>query len=704
MKLTQIALLLFVFIACSVNEELEIQDEILWDSYGIPHIYANSDSSLYYMAGWAQMKNHGDLILKLYGEARGVSAELWGEGFEVNKDMHRLGIIDQLETSYQNLAPQYQQMLSSFADGVNTYAEKHRSTLNKEYLKILPVRETDLIAHYFRVINYEFLIKWELQAAQRSKAGSNAWAVSGKKTTTGNSMLVANPHLWWSDLFLWYEQQFTTPDYNLYGVSLVGQPSIAIGFNENVSWTHTVNPMDNTDFFEVKKKDETYYLDGEYLPFEESGYTVKALKEDGTIETHNLTRKKTKHGIVVKELDDKVIVIRFAQMEDYTPFLEQYYLMGKAKNLDEFNSALSLRQMPFLNTLYADKSGNIMHHFGGLIPKKNGDWEKWQDVVSGDSSADIWTDYYAYDELPTVVNPSGGWLQNANEPPFINTLPQVLNEDDFASHITPKMEGAFYLRPQRSARLLHESDDISFDQLVALKHDNKAEFALRIQDDLENLRSSTSDSLVLAAIATLTKWDATYDAESAGAIFFMEFVNTWAAENNTSSRGLLTIGFEKTWDIENPITTPDGFKNPEEMIEILKTAVENHLEKYPALEVPYGDYYRLKVGSYEYPGTGGSQSLGVFRIMSASPAENGQFVGGFGDTFVLVVEMGDSIKAKGLLTYGNSSDPDSPHYGDQLELFSKNELRDIWFDRASQEVHVGYVKNINDMVDMPRIE
>ena len=101
---------------------------------------------------------------------------------------------------------------------------------------------------------------------------------------------------------------------------------------------------------------------------------------------------------------------------------------------------------------------------------------------------------------PTVVNPPpGGWLQNANEAPYVNTLPSVLKVNDFAPHITEPMNGMF-LKPHRSARLLHENDSIGFDGLVPLKHDTKAEFALRIQDNLLNLKEHTSDLLVLEAI------------------------------------------------------------------------------------------------------------------------------------------------------------------------------------------------------------
>jgi len=696
MKIIYIAILLVLISACSTPTKINItQDEILWDSYGVPHIYASSDSSLYYMAGWAQMKNHGNLILKLYGEGRGVSAELWGENFEINKEMHELGIIDQLQASYKQLSPKYQQILTSFAAGINSYAEKNSVELEEKYKQVLPITAEDIIAHYFRVINYEFLIKLMISTNER-KAGSNAWAVSGKRTTSGNSMLVANPHLWWSDLFLWHEQQFTTDEANIYGATLVGLPNIVIGFNDHVSWTHTVNPMDNTDFFEVKRKGNKYLLDNEYLPFEEFSYTIKKQKDDGSIESHELIRKKTKHGVVVKEYEDKVIAMRFAQMENYTPYLEQYYLMGKAKSLEDFNEALSLRQMPFLNTLYADSEGNIMYHFGGLIPKKNGDWYKWQDIVSGDSSTNIWTDYYQSDELPTVVNPPGGWLQNANEPPYLNTLPRVLNPNEFASHITPNLKG-LYFRPQRSIKLLHENDSISFDELVALKHNNNAEFALRIQDDLQGLSTSTSDSLTLQAIKTLTDWDASYDNHSLGAIFFIEFVNTWAAQKGVSSRGLLNVGFEKKWTIDDPIQTPDIFKNPEEVLDALKLAAQNHLKKYPALGVPYGDYFRLKAGKHDYPATGGDQSLGIFRILSAQTDDKNTFRGAFGDTFVLVVEMGENVRAKGLLSYGNSSNPDNPHYGDQLKHFSKNELRDIWIDRTDQETNLELKESINDM-------
>nr|WP_297913248.1 penicillin acylase family protein [uncultured Allomuricauda sp.] len=681
------------FISCNPTDSSITENEILWDTYGVPHIYATSDNDLYFMSAWGQMKNHGDLILKLYGEARGTSAEMWGEGFEVNKALHHLGLYGQLQPAYDNLDPKYQEMLQSFAAGINAYADKHGQELDAKYRKVLPVTPNDIIAHSFRVVNYEFLIRSTFLSNQKIEGGSNSWALSGSKTSTGNAMLVVNPHLPWGDLFIWHEQQFVTDEYNMYGATLVGNPSITLGFNANVSWTHTVNTIDNTDLFQIKKQGDTYFLDDEYLPFEEQKYTIKTLQEDGTLKTDEFTRKRTKHGIVISETEDTALAIRFAQMDEISPLIEQYDLMSKAKNLDDMKNALALKQMPFLNTVYADKEGNIMHHFGGLVPEKNGDWDKWQGVVSGDSSADIWTEYYESDELPVVVNPPSGWLQNSNDPPYINTLPTVLDPKDFASHIAPNN---MRLRPQRAARLMHEEDSISFERLVALKHDNKAELAIRLHDDLLALKEETSDSLVLEAIDVMTQWDGSYDGTSLGALFFNTFTNTWAFEKRTSPFQLGSL-LKDPWEYDDPINTPDGFTDNAEMIDIIKKTVENHLKTYPTLEVPYGDYYKLQVGDLEYPATGGPQHLGVFRIMYARPNGEGQFIGNFGDSFVLVLEMGEEINAKGLLTYGNSSNPDSKHYGDQLEMFSKNELRNIWFKQSDQEANLELRENKNDM-------
>ncbi|MBL8120800.1 MAG: penicillin acylase family protein, partial [Anaerolineae bacterium] len=84
MKRSFALLALFFLIAAlpvgAQDESLTEQPEILWDTWGVPHIFSPTNEGLFYAFGWAQAQNHADLILRLYGEARGRAAEYWGEG------------------------------------------------------------------------------------------------------------------------------------------------------------------------------------------------------------------------------------------------------------------------------------------------------------------------------------------------------------------------------------------------------------------------------------------------------------------------------------------------------------------------------------------------------------------------------------------------------------------------------------------------
>src|SRR3984957_7994520 len=75
--------LLFV---CTLPCFAAAKTEILWDQYGVPHIFAASREEMFHAHGWAQMKNQANLLLQLYGESRGRAAEYWGPS---NLDLDR---------------------------------------------------------------------------------------------------------------------------------------------------------------------------------------------------------------------------------------------------------------------------------------------------------------------------------------------------------------------------------------------------------------------------------------------------------------------------------------------------------------------------------------------------------------------------------------------------------------------------------------
>ena len=496
-------------------------------------------------------------------------------------------------------------------------------------------------------------------------------------------MLLANPHLPWNDFWLFFEAHLITNTNNLYGATLIGLPTLGIGFNQNLGWTHTVNTLDNVDFYELAIKENQYLIDGQYKDFAVDSIPIK-LKNDGSIKEEFVIRKRSDFGMVVKESSDKAVVIRWPNIDGKLNALGQWRAMGKATNLKEFKKAINKNTLPLFNIIYGDKDDNIMYHFGGNIPKKKGNWQKWQSIVSTSSSDEIWEDYYQTSKLPSYLNPDSGWIQNANDPPYTSTFPAKIDPHQFESHISPNY---MTFRSQRSAKLIENASKITLDEFITLKHDTKSELALRIQDELKSLKDKTKDSLTLAALDVLTKWDASFDASSSGAILFMNLINQIGTDKY----------FEKPWSYKDPLHSPDGLINEEKMLQAIRSTAKKQLTKLGSLNTPFGNLFRLKVGEYEYPGNGGPGNLGLFRTMHYIPGKDGKFYPYHGDSYVCAVEFGKQIKAKALMSYGNATQKGNSHVGDQLKLLSDKKLREIWYTRSEQEEHLELREKLDSM-------
>jgi acyl-homoserine-lactone acylase len=202
-------------------------------------MYATSYNNLYKMMGWAQMRNHADLILKLYGEARARSSEYWGEDPQRDQLLHKLGLLDAAESSFDQMTQTEREIIESFAEGINAFAEKYPDQIDEKYRLVLPVKPQDVIYHSTRVMYFEFLISGNLRTVNQWTPGSNAWAINGSRTASGNAMLMANPHLVWDGFFRFFEAHLITDENSLYGSTLIGIPTLGIAFNKYLGWTHT---------------------------------------------------------------------------------------------------------------------------------------------------------------------------------------------------------------------------------------------------------------------------------------------------------------------------------------------------------------------------------------------------------------------------------------------------------------------------------
>ncbi|MEH1913137.1 MAG: acylase [Nostoc sp.] len=647
--------------------------EILWDTYGIPHIYGKDAPSTFQAFGWAQMQSHANLLLRLYGQARGKAAEYWGEEYlESDKWVLTMGVPNRANSWYRAQSPAFRSYINAFTSGINTYAKAHPDLIDEQLKIVLPVKPEDVLAHLQRVLYFTFIVNPEQVANlthTQSEAGSNGWAIAPKHSASGKAMLLANPHLLWSDLFVWYEAQITAPDMNASGAALVGIPVLAIAFNDYLGWTHTVNTHDGWDVYKLKLTDDGYLFDGKVRPFTTSKFLLKVKQKNGSLVEQSLLVKSSVHGAVVQEKDGFAVALRVVGA-DRPGVLEQWWDMARSRNLTQFQKVLKRLQLPMFTVMYADRAGHIMHLFNGLVPiRQQGDFQYWEGLIPGDTSKTLWKKMHPYQDLPRVIDPPSGWLQNANDAPWTTTFPSAIKADDYPAYMAPRGEMPF--RAQSSAKMLAEDPKISFVEMIKYKHSTKMELAERILDDLIPAAQKYGDQLTHRAADILAAWNRNADADSRGAVLF----SFWWQEMDQDQT------FSIPWNENSWCTTPDGLKDPESAAKALQIAAAKVEKAYGKLDVAWGEVFRVRSGNLDLPANGGDGDLGIFRVLNFAPSTDERFQAVAGDSYVAAIEFSQPVRAMALLSYGNATQPGSPHITDQLQLFTRKQLRPVWRTR-----------------------
>lgn len=688
-SVVSVALLSVALGGCAVNSAPAViappaGTEIVWDTYGVPHIYAQNRTGLAYAFGWAQMRNHGDLLLRLILQGRGRASEFLGKSYlDEDRWVWQIGIPQMSARDYAAQKPEMRAHLDAFAAGINAFAAANPGMIGDSVRAALPVNGIDITENlqrltYARFITTQQGVKDQTRAWEK---GSNAWAIAPSHSANGHAMLLANPHLPWSDLFTWMEAEYTMPGVHVYGAAVIGAPVIQIGFNDNLGWSHTVNTQDGEDLYELTLSGNGYLFDGRVRPFDESIHVIKVRSTDGSMVDDTVHYRHSAQGPVVTMKPGKAISLRAVGMDAPTiPYgYQQWWDMGAAKNFAEFQRAITPNQISGQNITYADRDGHIMEFYGGNTPvRSRGDRAYWTGIIRGDSSTTQWTSLHTYADMPKTIDPPSGWVQNANDPPWWATFPVVVHPQDYPSYLATK---TMLLRPQRSVRMLREDSSISYDELVADKHSTRMELADRVLDELIAVASSGTDEAKRAA-TVLRGWDRSADNTSRGAVLFNEWWSEYGRRMGAKSR------WATPWSEQRPLDTPAGLADAAVAAAALDAAGATIEKKYQALDVPWGDVYRFRRDSLDLPGNGASADLGVFRVIGFSAAlPNNRYRATGGDSFVAAVEFSSPIRAMSLIGYGNASRLGSPHRDDQLPFLSRKQLRPVWMTRAEVDAH-----------------
>lgn len=660
------------------------ETEILWDRYGVPHIFAPDHPSLFHAYGYAQMEAHAELLIRLYAQARGRGAEFYGERYlDSDRWVRTNGLPDTARTWAANQSPEFAPLIEAFARGLNDWAREHRSELSAEAQGVLPLTPEDVYAHGLRVIHYDWVVsprRLETRLARYDAEvhGSNAWAIAGSRSATGNAMLMSNSHLQWGDVHTYFEVQLTAPGVTSYGAVWVGFPVLRQCFTEYVGWTQTTNNPSESDLYSLVVKGDGYVLDGEVKPFDVRTETIKVRQEDGTLRDEPLTIRRTVHGPVVAERRGAPIAMRVAAI-DRPGMFEQFWRMGLAKNFDEWETAMRMQQLPLFNTAYADRDGRIAYIFNATLPvHATGDYRFWQGVVPGDRSDLIATEIQPYDALPKVIDPPQGWVQNANDVPWTSTYPMTLDPRAFAPGFAAPQ--GITQRAQRGIRILSTAPEkMTFEDVRNGKLSTRVETADQFVDDIVSTARERGTERARRAADVLARWDRQAEADSDGMLLFYRFMT--AAGAAFADIG----GYAVPVDDARPLETPRGFKEPARAMALLDSVAGEIEKEYGTLSVKWGDVLRFRRGDADYPGNGAPSSLGAIRTIGLAPFEGGTTQAVSGDTFFAVIEYSTPQRGEVLLNYGNWSKAGSKHIEDQLPLASRKEMRQMWRTREQIE-------------------
>ena len=690
--------------------------EILWDKFGVPHIFAETREAMFYAHGRAQMQNQANLLLRLYGESRGRAAEYWGPSYlELDRWLQLNGVPERAKLWYAAQTPTFRAYLDEFARGINDFAKDNPNAFDQQYKIVLPVTGVDVVGHSLRAVHYMYMASMgrprneanaylrnqkpadDVASADRSVedvsaalteeeearalAGSNTWSIGPAHSASGNAMLLINPHLSWGDTFYRYmEVHLVGPNYDLYGAPQVGFPTPVVGFNRHSGWGRTVNTIDTVDFFRLTVTDGQYMFDGKPRPFEQETKVLKIKQPDGTMKEESLAIRRTVHGPVVFDERGLTLAMRVAGL-DKPKMLEQWFRMGEAENIDQFKDALRMQAVPMWNANYADDQGHIMLVFNGLVPKRNGhDYTYWSGVVPGDSSDTLWNGYLTFDELPKSIDPPSGWNQNTNEPPWLSTFPQ-LDRTKYAPYVAPTGESQPQMRTLRSLRMMTEDPKISYEQLIAKKHSTRMELADKVLPDLLAAAKTTNTPGVDAAVRVLEQWDHNTDVDSRGGVLFQLFVSRYLGQGMA---GKMRVKY----DPAHPLDSAYGLADPAAALTALAAAAEECQKLYGSLDVKWGDVYRFASGTADLPGNGGAGASGLFRTISYSRRVGNKYYAGSGETIVCAIEFGKAQQARCTLGYGNASQPGSPHLEDQLPLMVAKTLHPVWREKKEIEANL----------------
>jgi len=644
--------------------------EIVRDQFGVPHIYAQTDAEAAYGLAWANAEDDFTTIQEAYlaGNAM-LSNHIGLKGAAADFITQFIGSKSLIEEKIGNISEDYMEVVEGYSQGLNAYA---RNNPNKVlYKKLFPITPKKMLMYsqlqlfisnegaYWagRILNNDT----QDDFLDQNLTGSNVIAMNSSKTKSGETFLAINTHQPLEGPTSWYEVHLNSEEgTNIIGTMYPGTPNILIGVNEHLGWSHTVNYPDKTDVFKLKMKNKRKYI------VDEEEYELEKLKAKITVKVFGIPIKINRK--YYKSIFGPTLKNKSGYYSIRTPTLfnikalEQWWKMGKSKNFSEFYNTLKMTQLPGFNIGYADKYDTIFYMSNGIIPKR-AEGYNWKGIVPGDTKKTLWTEYHDIEDLPQVIQPDAGFIYNANHSPFKSTTAEENpKEEDYSQRMG--YETYDNNRSTRLIELIESYDQVSYEDFKDIKYDNSfpSKFNYNFMDIsiIETLKlEAESDSFELLDI--IQKWDRKTDIDSQGGGVF----------------GILY--YQLIWNYRDEILKNNKTVSRETLLSALKDVKGYLIDNFGSINITLGDFQKLVRGDKEIPIWGLPD---VITAMSSRPYKDGKHKVTQGESYIGLVRFNKNGPIlESIISFGNSDNPDSDHYTDQMEKYSKFQTKKMTFDR-----------------------
>jgi acyl-homoserine lactone acylase PvdQ len=463
-----------------------------------------------------------------------------------------------------------------------------------------------------------------------------------------------------------------------------GGTSNAMGTNRHLGWAFTWNYFDRVDVYKLKmnpKNKLQYEFDGKWETLEKRPVKLH-VKVKGLKVSVNKMSYWSKYGCTLKsDNSNSFYAIRFPANMNIKA-AQQLYEMAKATNYTEFWGALRRNHgIALFNLVYADYKNNIFYLSHGAMPDRKNQKYNWAGILPGNTSENLWSDLVKMDSMPHVINPKCGFVYNSNNNVFDatcegendnpNRLPAYVNQRNGNNNRAVLLKDFFASKEKFTMK---EFQDIKF----TTRYPKNSNFIKSLQPLWDLDKTKYPD--IADAIQLLKTWDLNTQASSYATTLFAAFIKMVWEKNHYDDYQFVTGAPNLT---------------EEATVQYLRDGAKFMKDNFGSIRVRWGDVHKLRRGDKAI-------GMGSFVDLLSPSYPKPNLVNGklelnpeHGDTYTMFVKYSPAgaENVETLMPLGNSLDPKSKHYNDQMENFVAHKMKKMpfektyWIEHAESNYH-----------------